>query len=103
MADSNLTTALEGSLRLVSENPFSDHVSPLLEATPDSVDELLDRVNSCFVEGLPEKVTDSDLLRLVEIYRSQALRWTQEEEIKKTKTKRAASRAPVEAVDIDLL
>lgn len=100
-ADPNLTAALSGTLEF-----FENQDSPLAEATPDSVDELLDRANTAFAEGVPEKLTDETLLKLVTLYRAQALKWQQDEEIKKTKT-RAAGRAtktltPAEAIDIDL-
>ncbi len=91
MPDPNLTAALEGSLALVTENPDS----PLTEATPDSIDILLDRINNAFAEGLPEKLTDETLRQVITAYRSQALRWTQEEEIKRAKGPRTKKAVPL--------
>jgi hypothetical protein len=91
MPDPNLTAALQGSLEIVTANPES----PLTEATPDSVDILLDRINSAFAEGLPEKLTDETLRQVITVYRSQALRWTQEEEIKKAKGPRTRKAVPL--------
>lgn len=101
MADPNLTAALTGTLEA-----FENQASPLAEATPDSVDILLDRINQAWAEGLPSKVDDKTLMDLVVHFRAQNLRWSQEEETKKTRT-RATSRAakaltPAEAIDIDL-
>lgn len=101
MANPNLSAALRGTLEA-----FENQDSPLAEATPDSIDTLLDRVNTAWAEGAPGKIDDKTLMDLVTQYRAQALRWSQEEETKKTRT-RAASRAtktlnPAEAIDIDL-
>lgn len=52
--------------------------SPLVEATPDSIDELLDRINNHLAAGLPEKVTNESLMKIVEAYRAQAVKWTAE-------------------------
>jgi len=101
MADPNLTAALTGTLEF-----FENQDSPLIEATPDSIDVLLDRINSAWAEGMPSKVDDKTLMDLVLQYRAQALRWSQEEETKKT-TRRTANAGkkpltPAEAIDIDL-
>jgi len=101
MPDPNLTAALTGTLEF-----FKNQDSPLAEATPDSIDILLDRINSAWAEGMPGKVDDKTLMDLVVGYRAQALRWSQEEETKKT-TRRAAGASkkpltPAEAIDIDL-
>ena len=97
MPDPNLTAALNASLKLVDENP----TSPLTEATPDSVDLYLDRINAHLIEGAPDRITDEELIRVVEFYRAKALTWTQEEQVKKTKSK--AKPVPhVEAVDLGL-
>ena len=77
----NLTAALQGSLDAIETSPES----PLTEATTDSVDILLDRINSAFASGMPEKLTDETLMQAINLYRSQALRWEQDEEIKKAK------------------
>ena len=95
----NLTAALQGSLATIEESPNS----PLSEATTDSVDILLDRINGAFAEGLPEKLTDETLVQVINLYRSQALRFEQEEEIKKTKSPRTRKSAADEVVGADLL
>jgi len=97
MPNDNLTAALEGSLEIIIQNPDS----PLAEATPDSVDELLDRINGHLAEGLPGKISDSDLLAVIRVYRAQALKWQQDEQTKKTKTPRSAKKI-AEAINIDL-
>ena len=101
MADPNLTAALTETLEF-----FENQDSPLAEATPDSIDILLDRINSAWAEGMPGKVDDKTLMDLVTQYRAQALRWSQEESIKKTKARATGSRTklltPAEAIDIDL-
>lgn len=94
----NLTAALSGSLRLIDENLDS----PLKEATADSIDALLDHINAGLAEGLPAKISDSDLLRVVEIYRAQALRWQQDEQSKVTRVSARARKTPGQAVDLDL-
>jgi len=105
MSDSNLTGALRASLRVVEgEGPSSgldpSAQSPLREATPDSIDELLRQVNDAFGQGLPESVSDDTLRQLVDLYRAQALKWDQDEAIKRDKPK--ASRKKNEAITIDL-
>lgn len=94
----NLTAALQGSLDAIEAAPDS----PLTEATADSVDILLDRINSAFAEGMPEKLTDETLMQAINLYRSQALRWEQDEEIKKAKGPRTR-KSIAEAITIDLL
>lgn len=100
MPDPNpLTEALKGSLEAID----SGTESPLSEATPDSVDILLDRIKDHLVAGMPEKISDSDLLQAVRIYRAQALKWGQEEQ-KKREAGPRKRRSTVEAIDIsDLL
>jgi len=49
--------------------------SPLTEATPDSVDELLDLMNRSMVAGMPEAITDDKLVKLIAAYRRQAENW----------------------------
>ncbi len=97
----NLKGALAGSLRIISENPPD---SPLTEVTTDSVDELLERINGAFAEGMPEKLTDATLVRAVDLFRAQALKWEQDEEIRASKT-RTRSTGPKksisQAVDLD--
>lgn len=99
MPDENLTAALQGTLDILNESPEAE--SPLAEATPDSIDLLFERINQNLAEGLPEKISDSDLLRVVQIYRAQALKWSQDEEIKRNKPR--ASKKPLgKLIDINL-
>ncbi len=98
MPDPNLTAALAGTLQIIDENP----ASPLSEATPDSVDLYLDRINQHLIDGAPEKITDDELLRVVTFYRAKALLWGQEEQTKKARSTKP--RKPAGAViEIDLL
>jgi hypothetical protein len=99
----NLKAALVGSLRLIeseSEPQSGTDESPLREATVDSVDYFLDRINQKLIDGMP--VPNQDLEQLANFYRAQALKWAQEEDIKKTKsqTKREKKFAPGEIMDI---
>lgn len=91
MSDPNLTAALRASLA-VEEDQIED--SPLAEASADAVDELLRRINENLVDGLPQKITDSELRKLVDIYRSQAFKWAQEEQITKTRGRKKSSEKP---------
>jgi hypothetical protein len=92
MTDPNLAASLRASLRLVEgegQPPgggTSD--SPLSEATPDSVDLLLDEINNAIAEGMPERITDDKLSTLVDLYRSQAYKWSQEQETKKSRPRK---------------
>lgn len=86
----NLTAALRASLESI-DNPleeapegFDGSDSPLETVTTDSVDILLDRVNDHLTSGLPDRITDDLLRRMVDIYRAQALYWEQEEAKPKT-------------------
>lgn len=105
MPNENLTGALNASLRLIetesaSENDgFSATDSPLREADPNAIDEMLDRINQCFAEGMPEKITDEKLHELVDLYRAEALRWQQEEQNKKPRA-RATKKPIIEALDL---
>lgn len=95
MPDPNLTGALLGSLEILSEN------SPLAEDSgKNAVDEFLDRINEDLVAGATEKLTDERLRHLVNLYRSQALRWEQEQQTKTTTRGRKKSHA--EAIQIEL-
>ena len=96
MPDPNLTGALRGSLELFTQN------SPLAENAGDqAVDEFLDRINEDLVAGAVDKITDERLGMLVNMYRAQALRWTQEEAAKPARTSRKKSAlAPDIEVDI---
>lgn len=102
MPNDNLTSALRASLSLVEDNP----TSPLSEATPDSVDELLDRINSAMAEGLPEKITDETLRKVIDLYRAQAYRFQQDEENKPRRaapgTKTPKPKPLAEIIDLDL-
>lgn len=89
----NLTGALKGSLEAFSEN------SPLSEDSgKNAVDEFLDRINEDLVAGATEKLTDERLSHLANLYRSQALRWEQEEQMRPTRKKKSHA----EAINIEL-
>jgi hypothetical protein len=101
----NLTAALRASLELI-DNPldpsepegFTGTDSPLEQVTTDSVDILLERINEHIAAGLPERVTDDLLRRLVDNFRAQALYWEQEEA--KPKTPRGSKKPPLEKLDL---
>lgn len=96
----NLTGALAGSLRIVE----SQNDSPLAEATVNSVDELLEYINSAFAEGMPEKLTEQKLDEAIDLFRAQALKWEQDEEIKATKAKTRSSaprKSPAQVINLD--
>jgi len=93
MADPNLTGALRASLESFTEN------SPLAEGNDEnSIDEYLDRINEDLVAGAVEKITDDRLHKLVDLYRAQALRWTQEEQTKAPRQRKSGGNA----ISIDL-
>lgn len=74
MPDPNLTGALKGSLESFSES------SPLTETDgKNAVDEFLDRINEDLVAGAPDRITDQRLENFINLFRAEALRWTQEE------------------------
>lgn len=111
MPDPNLTAALKLSLAAVNDGPSREPPdfatdSPLREVLPTSLAELTDRVNQKLVAGLPEEITDELLDRYVDLWRAEALRWRQEEEIKAAKTPRKrqkgfdADTGPGEVLDI---
>jgi hypothetical protein len=102
----NLTAALRASLESI-DNPLVDNEtpegfdgtdSPLEAVTTDSVDLLLDRVNEHLTAGLPDRVTDDLLRRLVDNFRAQALYWEQEEA--KPKTPRGKTPKAFEKLDL---
>ena len=99
----NLTAALRASLKVIDsqqESPvegFTGADSPLTEVTPDAIDILLNRFSEHLIDGAPERITDEALSHMVDIYRSQALRWEQEESTPKT---RKSTKKPSEAMDL---
>lgn len=67
--------------------------SPLREVDPQSIDELLDRVNEHLVAGAPHMIRANDdrlLRKMVESFRTDALEWAQKE---KDKPRRVAKKA----------
>ena len=101
MADPNLTGALRASLKVIENQAQEGELSgdsPLLEATPDSIDVLLDRINEAMAAGLPGTITDETLLQLCDGFRAQALRWNQEEQQKPKRQRKSHA----EAVEITL-
>lgn len=95
MTNKNLTAVLQGSLDMINENP-------LTEATTDSIDALMEKINSACVEGLPGKITDEDLLRFIQIWRAKALQWAQEEQAKANKPSRKKTEPTTYELDLDL-
>lgn len=97
----NLSAALRASLRIVeSSSDGSEPIpSPLSEATPDSVDILLDRINTHMIEG--KILSDADLRLAIDMYRSQALRYAQEQENKKPRTPRGTKSTLKAVLDLD--
>lgn len=53
---------------------FREH-TPLADLATDHVDEFLTRINEDLIAGMPEKITDERLSRLVELYRQEAITW----------------------------
>lgn len=106
-ANPNLTAALRASLTLIENQEKTPTIantepepSPLLEATPDSVDELLDRINNHLIEG--KVLSDETLMEAVNLYRSQAYKYAQEQETKKPRTKRGTrTRTIAEAINLE--
>lgn len=95
----NLTAALTVSL---SELDLAED-SPLREADESSIDILLDEFNQAFAEGLPEKITEEKLEKMVNMFRAQAYQWEQQEEQKRNAPRRTRStKTLVEALELDL-
>ncbi len=70
----NLPNLLRAGLGL--EEPSS----PLAEATPDTIDELLSRANDHLVAGLPERIRSDGILEALVIgFRAQAQKWLADE------------------------
>lgn len=82
--------ALENQPREPRERDYEgyEQISPLAEATPDSIDELLDMINDSLVEGMPERITEEKLGPLVDAFRAEALKWTQEQLEKKPRQRK---------------
>lgn len=98
MPNPNLTAAMRASLEnSMSDNQDSD--SPLRLADENSIDILLDRINTAMAEGLPEKITDEELQKVINLYRAQAFKWEQDEQIKATKTRGTGRRSHKEVVE----
>ncbi len=83
----------------MSDRQDSPPDSPLRLADENSVDILLDRINTHMAEGLPEKITDQDLMKTIDIYRSQAFKWEQDEQKKLEAGKGTRRRSHKEAVE----
>lgn len=100
----NLTSSLRASLKVIeNENEASDDdnpiPSPLEEATPDSVDVLLERINNHMIEG--KILSDEDLRQGIDLYRSQALRFAQEQQTKKPRAKPGSRSTLKQILDLD--
>jgi hypothetical protein len=103
-SDPNLMAALRLSAEQTeaTDTGFSSDGSPLSEAIPDALDELMDSINQNLAAGLPTPVSDDDLRRLIDIYRARAYTWTQQEQTKKPRRRTKAEQADAigEALDI---
>lgn len=98
MPNENLSAALRASLEMTQSD--QDHPdSPLRLADENSIDILLDRINSAMAEGLPEKITDEDLRRAIDAYRAQAYKWEQQEQQKAEKSRGSGRRSHKEVVE----
>lgn len=76
--------------------------SPLRQALPDSIDELLDRVNDFLIEGVPHKIRANDdklLKKMVLGYRREADSWIEEEK-QKGKAPSSTGRSRKKPVDL---
>jgi hypothetical protein len=83
-------------------NPLSPTASPLAEATPDSLNELVsERLNEIFNKP-PLSVSDDDLRLMVVYYQKERLRFRQESQEKenKPKTRRTTPTSIKEALAI---
>lgn len=96
----NLTAAMRASLSLMKHE--DDQIpSPLNEATPDSVDILLDRINTHMIEG--KILTDEDLRLGIDLYRAQALKYSQEQQTKKPRARPGTKATLKQVLDLDEL
>lgn len=85
--------------------------SPINEADPYSIDEQFDRINNKLAAGMPETITEADLLPVVNRLRAQRHHFSQETEkraearrkggTKKTRTTPAKSIAEALTLDMD--
>lgn len=98
----NLTAALRATLRVVENEPLDNDIpSPLTEATPDSIDILLNRINNHLIAG--KILSDLDLRQTIDIYRSQALRYAQEQQTKKPRAKNNTPKQTIKQIlDLEL-
>lgn len=63
--------------------------SPLSEADPKSLDILFERVTAKLVQGLPEPITDDDLLPVLETFRAKRELFLTEQARKESEPKRS--------------
>lgn len=77
--------------------------SPLREADPSSIDELLTRINDGIIAGTISNVANDEALlrQLIEVYRKQAEIWAVEESKPKAKSPRQSNSHRL-VVDIEL-
>jgi hypothetical protein len=80
-ANPALTAVLRASLAL-EEGREPGASNPLSEASPESLDDLFDAINSKLVAGLPESITEADITPVVGALRARRLRFLQEQERK---------------------
>lgn len=83
---------------MTDEQPLAD--SPLREATPDSVDHLLDEMNQAMVAGMPERITDEKLIQLINAYRTQAEHWQTADAEKRASGNGRKRKPTVEGLDL---
>jgi len=108
-ANPALTAVLHASLAL-EEGRASGAPLPLSEADPQSLDDLFDAVNAKLVAGMPESITDADIIPVVAALRAQRLKFLQDQDRKASAgprrsgagEKRPTVKQVLDAADIDI-
>ncbi len=108
---SPLNAPLRASLALV-EGRTEGASNPLREADPASMEELYDRINAKLAAGMPEAITDDDLLPVVNDLIAQRARWQREQTTRAAAgprrsgrgaaTPSAAAKTLLDACDLDI-
>lgn len=93
MLSEQLTQAMRDSLAI------EEGQSPLAEASPQSLDELYDRINRKLAQGLVLDIYDGDIQALTADLRAQRLRWVQEQQRGDARPKRRTPRSVSEALN----
>lgn len=93
MPSEQLTQAMRDSLAI------EEGQSPLAEASPQSLDELYDRINRKLAQGLVLDIYDGDIQAITADLRAQRLRWMQEQQRGDVRPRRKTPRSVNEALD----